>query len=87
MATFLERLAERLDLPAEAVAGVPRVTVTGRERVLVENHKGLLSYTDTEVEVNGRAVRVRIRGDGLLLRAMDREMLLVTGTIFGIDVE
>ena len=88
MANLLERLANRLDLPAEVVANVPKVTVTGTERVLIENHRGILSYTDTEVEVGGsRGSSVRVRGAGLLLRAMDREMLLVTGTIVGIDVE
>lgn len=88
MAKFLEKLASRLDLPAEVIANAPKVTVTGTGRALIENHKGILSYTETEVEVGGgKGARVRIRGEGLLLRAMDSEMLLVTGTIFGIDVE
>ena len=84
---FLETLAGRLDLPADGVAGAPKVTVTGTSRVLVENHRGLLAYSDTEVTVDGKSTRVRVRGDGLLLRAMDREMLLVTGTILGVDLE
>ena len=84
---FLETLAGRLDLPAEVVAGAPKVTVTGASRVLVENHRGLLAYSDTEVAVDGGSTRVLVRGDGLLLRAMDREMLLVTGTITGVDLE
>lgn len=88
MAKFLEQLADRLDLPAEVVAGVPQVTLTGQTRVLIENHKGILSYTDTEVEVSGgKAVRVRVRGADLLLRAMDSEMLLITGNIIGVDIE
>ena len=84
---FLEALAGRCDLPADVVAGVPKITVTGTSRVLVENHRGLLAYSDTEVAVDGKNARVRVRGDGLLLRAMDREMLLVTGTITGVDLE
>lgn len=87
MASIMERLAARLDLPAEVMAGAPRVTVTGKQRVLVENHRGVLAYTEQEVSVGGKTARVRIRGDGLLLRAMDRNSLLVTGTIFGIDME
>lgn len=83
---FLEKLAERADLPADVVAGTPKVTLTGMEWVLVENHSGILAYSGSEVEIAGSA-RVRIRGDGLLLRAMDREMLLVTGRIFGVDLD
>ena len=87
MAKVLERLAAGLDLPAEVLAGTPRVTLTGAEQVLIENHRGILSYTGTEVEVDGGSLRIRIRGDGLLLRAMNGEMLLVAGHIFGVDVE
>ena len=87
MAKLLERLAARLDLPAEAIAGAPKITLTGTEQVLVENHRGILSYSDSAVEVGARNARVRIRGDGLLLRAMNGEMLLVTGQIFGVDIE
>ena len=84
---FLEALAGSLDLPADVLAGVPKITLTGTSRVLVENHRGLLAYSDTEVAVDGKSARIRVRGDGLLLRAMDREMLLVTGTITGVDLE
>ena len=83
----MEALAGRYDLPADVVAGVPKITVTGTSRVLVENHRGLLAYSDTEVAVDCKSARIRVRGDGLLLRAMDREMLLVTGTITGVDLE
>ena len=87
MAHLREKLARRTDLPADIVAGTIKVTLTGTERVLVENHRGILAYTDGLVEVNGKGVLLRIRGEKLLLRAMDSEMLLVTGKIFGVDLE
>ena len=82
MASVLERLAQRLDLPEEAVAGAPKVTVTGTDRVVIENHRGLLGYTEQEVEAACAHGRVRVRGAELLLRAMDEEVLVVTGRIF-----
>ena len=87
MARLREQLARRIDLPADIVAGTIKVTLTGTEQVLVENHRGILAYTDGLVEVNGRGALLRIRGEKLLLRAMDSEMLLVTGNIFGVDLE
>lgn len=87
MARFLEKLARRTDLPADILAGTIKVTLTGAERVLVENHRGILAYTDDLVEINGKGTLLRVRGEKLLLRAMDSEMLLVTGKIFGLDLE
>ena len=81
-------LAERLSLPEDALLGAAKLTVTARRKMLIENHRGILAYTDGLVEVNGKGVLLRIRGEKLLLRAMDSEMLLVTGQkIFGLDLE
>jgi len=87
MTGLLEKLSERLDLPAEALAGAPRVTLTGSDRVLVENHRGLLRYTETELEIACAHGLVRVRGAELLLRAMDERMLLITGRVTGVDVD
>ena len=74
-------ISERLDLPAESVAGVPKLTVTGRRRALVENHCGLLEYSHECIVVDGGRVRVCIRGTNLQLVAMDSTALLISGTI------
>ena len=74
-------IAERLDLPAESVAGVPTLHLTGRRRALVENHCGLLEYSHECIVVNGGRVRVCIRGTNLQLVAMDSTALLISGTI------
>lgn len=87
MARFLEKAAERLSLPEEAVASSVKLTLTGRDRATVENHRGLLGYTETEVTVACLGGSLRIRGSELLLRAMDADMLLVTGRIEGVDLE
>ena len=68
IADIPEEIAGRLDLPAETVAGVPKLTVTGRRRALIENHRGLLQYSRDCIEVDGGRVRPRrefaARGDG-----------------------
>ena len=81
-----EETSERFELPPEAVAGMPRITITGRSRVLVENHRGLLEYGEELVEVAGGRIRVRIHGTELQLRAMDRNDLVITGRILSVEV-
>lgn len=81
-----EDIAERLDLPAEA-AGLLKVTVMGRGRALIEQHRGLAGYTRERIEVLGGRTRLVINGEGLELAAMDREALLVTGRILSVEFE
>ena len=87
MKKLTERLAQRLELPGELMEGVMRLTLIGGERVLIENHKGLLDYTDECVEVSGGRMRLRVRGSGLLLRSMSSEEVLVTGRVFAVEVD
>ena len=41
---LLERASRQLELPAEIVAGLPRIEVTGTGELSIEPHRGLLEY-------------------------------------------
>lgn len=87
MSKFMENIAERFQLPAEVLGDLPRMTLTGNTQLLIENHRGLLGYTEECVEVGGGRLRIRVRGADLRLKAMDADSLLIGGTIFGVDTE
>ena len=84
--SFLERTAQRLDLPADVVAGVPRLELVGTGELRMENHKGILAYGDQEIHISGGNYIVRVTGEGLELRAMTGMELLITGQIAGIQL-
>ncbi len=83
---LLERAVQALDIPGEA-AGLPRVEVTGRHEVRMENHRGILAYGREEIIVSGGRVIVKIKGDGLVLKAMNASELLITGTVTAVELE
>lgn len=78
---FLERTAQLLDLPADAVAGVPRMELMGHREFRMEYHKGILAYGPEEIHISGGAFLIKIAGEGLELRAMTALELLITGRI------
>ena len=78
---FLERAAEVFDLPADAVAGLPRLELVGDGELRVENHKGILAYGREEIHVSGGVFLIKITGEELELRAMTGLELLITGRI------
>ncbi len=83
---ILERAAERLDLPADAVAGVPRLELVGIRELRMENHKGILAYGREEIHISGGSYVVKVTGQDLELRAMTGLDLLITGQISGITL-
>ena len=78
---FLEKTAELLDLPADGLAGLPRVELIGDKELRMENHKGILAYGDEEIHVSGGVFVVKISGHGLELRSMTGLELCITGKI------
>ena len=83
---LLERTAQIFDIPGETV-GLPRVEITGRHELRMENHRGILAYGPEEIVVSGGKLLVKIRGSELELRAMTAGELLITGTIWSVEIE
>lgn len=77
----MERTAETFDLPAEALAGLPKLELVGDGELRVENHKGILAYGREEIHISGGVFLIKIAGQELELRAMTGIELLITGRI------
>ena len=84
---LLERTAELFDLPADIVAGGPRLELVGEHELYVENHRGILAYGDEEICVSGGNYIIRITGNNLELRAMTGIDLLITGEIKQVQLD
>ena len=84
---LLERTAEVFDLPGDVVAGLPRVELIGNRELRMENHKGILAYGREEILVSGGKLIVRVKGEGLELKAMNGSELLITGTVASVELE
>ena len=83
---FWERTAEVFDLPADALAGLPKLELVGDRELWVENHRGILAYGDREIHISGGVFLIRVTGEELELRAMTGVELLITGHIVQITL-
>lgn len=81
-----EQLIDRLELPSDALGG-PKISISGRKRLLVENHDGIRSYGDSYIEVSCGSMTVKVRGDSLRLAAMDKNDMLICGRIVSVELE
>ena len=57
-----EELGEKLSIPPEVMGSLPLTQVHGRRNVSIENHGGILAYTDTCVRVAVRGGAVSVQG-------------------------
>lgn len=77
----LPALADRLELPEEALGSAGKLTVTAGRRVLIENHRGILEYGRERIAVSLGAERVSLYGRDLRILAMNRRELLICGQL------
>lgn len=83
---LLVKTAQVFDLPGDVVAGLPRIEITGNGELRMENHKGILAYGGEEIHISGGRLVVKVRGLHLELKSMNASELLISGTIFGVDI-
>lgn len=81
-----ELLSEKIDVLSEVGVGSAKLSVYGRSKVLIENHKGIAHYGENEIELNAKGMTVRILGDGLSISAMDKDDMLITGRILSLEL-
>ena len=76
-----EKTSRLLDLPADGVAGVPKVELLGDR-----DYKGILSYGKEELHVDGGAWVLRISGRDLEIKAMRERELRIFGWVSKLEI-
>lgn len=76
-----------LEIPQEISTNLPKLTIVGFEKVLIENYKAILEYQDFYIRISTYIGILNINGYELDLKEMTTDDLLITGRIEGIDFE
>ena len=81
------RLDTILDIPKEVSTNTPKITVSGFEEILIENHRGILEYEEFFIRLNTYIGIININGFNLKLQEMTGDDIIVKGKIDSIDFE
>ncbi|MBO8141424.1 MAG: sporulation protein YqfC [Firmicutes bacterium] len=84
--SLAERLASALDLPQDVVGDLPKTTLIGDSRVLVENHRGLIRYSPREIRIRTARGELVVTGTRLHIGSILRQELVVGGRILHIEL-
>ena len=75
------------DAYSPPLPGLPIVEIVGDGRILVENHKGIVDYSDSMICIRVKFGGLRIIGECLSLSYMSRSQLIITGCIDSVSIE
>ncbi len=74
-------LTKQLDLPEDVMMDFPRITMVGQLHIYIENHRGLLTFSDREVRVLLSHGQLLVKGEGFVIKTMWPEELILEGKI------
>jgi sporulation protein YqfC len=77
-------MADFLEIPGDLVLDIPKLTITGRAELYLENHKGIIEYSTVRMRINLTRGFLEIIGDNLEIQALMPDEMRVIGNISSI---
>ncbi|MCA1058008.1 sporulation protein YqfC [Rossellomorea aquimaris] len=74
-------MTQTMDLPEDVMMDLPRVTMIGQIHIYIENHRGLLTFTDREVRLLLKQGQLLIKGEQFVIKMILPEEILLQGKI------
>lgn len=74
-------MAVKMDLPQDVMMDLPRITMIGQIHIYVENHRGLLAFTDKELRLLLKQGQLLIKGKSFVIKTILPEEILLEGKI------
>ncbi|WP_409341328.1 sporulation protein YqfC [Paenibacillus sp. MBLB4367] len=73
--------AKMFDVPQDVALDLPRITVIGNNQLLIENHRGVIAFSDEQLRLRLAKGEMEIRGKQLVIRAIYSEEVYVDGLV------
>lgn len=83
----LSKLAEISEIPREIVPNVPKIQILNGNYISIENHKGIICYTDTNISLRLHKGYLIITGLNIVIKEINAEIIELTGDIMNVKFE
>ncbi|MBD8587816.1 sporulation protein YqfC [Peribacillus simplex] len=74
-------MTKTMDLPQDVMMDLPRITMIGQLHIYIENHRGLLAFTDSEVRLMLKNGQLLIKGNAFVIKTILPEEIMLEGKI------
>ncbi|TBL67607.1 sporulation protein YqfC [Paenibacillus thalictri] len=73
--------AKLLDLPQDVVTDLPRITMVGNVQLYIENHRGVIHFSNEQLKLGLTKGQLEVIGQNLTIRAILSEEVFIEGVI------
>ena len=79
--------ADIFELPHEVTLEVPRLIMVSNKNLLLENHRGIIEYTEELVRIAVSNGEIMVKGQDLRLKTLASEDISIAGVIESLEYE
>jgi len=80
-------LSEKLDISKDIILEVPKITIIGKEEIIIENHKGIIVFEKNIIRVNTKIKVIKIVGENFEIIYIGESTLSIKGEFISIEYE
>ncbi|MFE8695386.1 sporulation protein YqfC [Cytobacillus sp. FJAT-53684] len=74
-------MTKNMELPQDVMMDLPRITMIGQIHIYIENHRGLIAFSDKELRLLLKQGQLLIRGDAFVIKTILPEEILLEGRV------
>ncbi|WP_141431497.1 sporulation protein YqfC [Bacillus sp. 03113] len=74
-------MTKSMELPQDVIMDLPRITMIGQIHIYIENHRGLLTFSDKELRLLLKQGQLLIKGSSFVIKTILPEEILLEGKI------
>lgn len=77
----IKLMADMLEIPRDLVLDLPKLTISGRTEIHLENHRGIIEYSLNRIRVNLSRGYLELEGEGFAIKALLPDEIFISGEI------
>lgn len=74
-------MTKYMELPQDVMMDLPRITMIGQIHIYIENHKGLIAFSDKEIRLMLKQGQLLVKGKAFVIKTILPEEILLEGKI------
>ncbi len=82
---LLHTMVNVFELPPEVILNTPLLTVTGQEKLTLENYTSLTEYNDKLVKINTPESIITICGENIKVNQISKDVIIIEGKFTKIE--
>lgn len=74
-------MTKHMELPQDVMMDLPRITMIGQIHIYIENHRGLITFSDKELRLLLKQGQLLVKGKAFVIKTIMPEEILLEGKI------